>query len=78
MWTLGTWTQASDGTFGPYIPGGCDTCRGLFMVNQATKTYEYTIDYYTLAQYSKFIPKGASSCPGREANLTAGANNFLF
>ncbi|KAI0441582.1 glycoside hydrolase family 30 protein [Xylaria telfairii] len=59
MWTLGTWTQASDGSFGPYIPGGCNTCRGLFMVNQAAKTYEYTIDYYMLAQYSKFIPKGA-------------------
>ncbi|KAI1164458.1 glycoside hydrolase family 30 protein [Nemania serpens] len=59
MWTLGTWTQASDGTFGPYIQGGCGTCRGLFMVNQAAGTYEYTIDYYILAQYSKFIPKGA-------------------
>lgn len=59
MWTLGTWTQQSDGTFGPYIQGGCNTCRGLFMVNQAAGTYEYTVDYYMLAQYSKFIPKGA-------------------
>ncbi|KAI0469155.1 glycoside hydrolase family 30 protein [Xylaria cf. heliscus] len=59
MWTLGTWTQASDGTFGPYIQGGCSSCRGLFVVNQAAGTYQYTIDYYTLAQYSKFIPKGA-------------------
>ncbi|KAI2636814.1 glycoside hydrolase family 30 protein [Xylaria nigripes] len=59
MWTLGTWTQAADGTFGPYINGGCATCRGLFTVDQATGTYELGIDYYTLAQYSKFMPKGA-------------------
>ncbi|KAK5625916.1 hypothetical protein RRF57_001632 [Xylaria bambusicola] len=59
MWTLGTWTQASDGTFGPYIPGGCDKCRGLFVVDQSRGTYDFTIDYYTLAQISKFIPKGA-------------------
>ncbi|KAI8628386.1 glycoside hydrolase family 30 protein [Xylariaceae sp. FL1651] len=59
MWTLGTWTQAADGTFGPYIPGGCSTCRGLFVVDPAAGTYEYTVDYYTLAQYSRFIPRGA-------------------
>ncbi|KAI1177052.1 glycoside hydrolase family 30 protein [Nemania sp. FL0916] len=59
MWTLGSWTQQADGTFGPYIPGGCDTCRGLFTVNQAAGTYSYTIDYYILAQFSKFMPKGA-------------------
>lgn len=59
MWTLGTWTEASDGTFGPYIPGGCSTCRGLFVVDEAAKTFEYTVDYYMLAQFSKYIPKGA-------------------
>ncbi|KAI0811860.1 glycoside hydrolase family 30 protein [Xylaria sp. FL0064] len=59
MWTLGTWTQAADGTFGPYIQGGCSTCRGLFVVDQAKGTYDFTIDYYTMAQISKFIPKGA-------------------
>lgn len=64
MWTLGTWTNRGDGTFGPYIPGGCATCRGLFMVNQAAGTYEYTIDYYILAQYSKYIPPGAKILSG--------------
>lgn len=59
MWTLGTWTDQGDGTFGPYVPGGCDTCRGLFVVDEGAGTYEYTVDYYMLAQYSKFIPKGA-------------------
>lgn len=29
------------------------------MVNDRTGTYEFTIDYYLLAQYSKFMPPGA-------------------
>ncbi|KAI0173087.1 glycoside hydrolase family 30 protein [Hypoxylon sp. FL1284] len=64
MWTLGTWTEASDGTFGPYIEGGCSTCRGLFIVDKDTGTYEYTVDYYMLAQFSKYIPKGATILEG--------------
>ncbi|KAF2154519.1 glycoside hydrolase family 30 protein [Myriangium duriaei CBS 260.36] len=64
MWTLGTWTQQSDGSFGPYIPGGCNTCRGLFVVDKSSGTYQYTIDYYMLAQYSKFIPAGAKVLSG--------------
>ncbi|CAJ2504656.1 Uu.00g120500.m01.CDS01 [Anthostomella pinea] len=64
MWTLGTWTEAADGTFGPYIPGGCNTCRGLFIVDKDAGTYEFTVDYYMLAQVSKFIPKGATILDG--------------
>lgn len=63
MWTLGTWTRSGD-TYGPYIPGGCGTCRGLFVVDEAAGTYEYTVDYYVLAQFSKFIPKGATILSG--------------
>jgi glucosylceramidase len=64
MWTLGTWTDQGDGTFGPYLPGGCATCRGLFMVDEAAGTYEFSIDYYMLAQYSKFMPPGATILDG--------------
>lgn len=64
MWTLGTWTDQGDGTFGPYIPGGCATCRGLFLVNESAGTYEFTVDYYMLAQYSKFMPPGATVLSG--------------
>ncbi len=72
MWTLGTWTEASDGTFGPYIQGGCSTCRGLFVVDQASGTYEFTVDYYTMAQISKFIPKGAVILGGSGSYSYAG------
>ncbi|KAI0408525.1 glycoside hydrolase family 30 protein [Xylaria palmicola] len=70
MWTLGTWSQAADGTFGPYVPGGCATCRGLFTVDRAAGTYALTVDYYTLAQISKFIPRGAV--------ILAGTGSFSY
>ncbi|KAH8649088.1 glycoside hydrolase family 30 protein [Xylariales sp. PMI_506] len=54
-WTLGT-TNAD----GPHLStGGCTTCRGLFTVDTTAGTYEFQVDYYMLAQYSKFIPQGA-------------------
>ncbi|KAI5919573.1 putative beta-1,6-glucanase Neg1 [Camillea tinctor] len=59
MRTLGTWPIGSNDTYGPYIPHGCGTCRGLFVADAGTATYEYTVDYYMLAQYSRYIPKGA-------------------
>ncbi|KAI0476058.1 glycoside hydrolase family 30 protein [Xylariaceae sp. FL0804] len=66
MWTLGTWSEnASDpGTFGPYLPGGCDTCRGLFTVDEAAGTYELQADYYMLAQVSRFLLSGATVLAG--------------
>lgn len=76
MWTLGTWTQAADGTFGPYIQGGCATCRGLFVVDKSKGTYEFTIDYYTLAQISRFIPKGAVILKGEGSYSYDGYNGI--
>ena len=57
-WTLGTNTED-----GPFL-GGCDTCRGLVVVDEAAGTYEFQVDYYMLGQYSKFIPKGATVLNG--------------
>ncbi|KAI1821441.1 glycoside hydrolase family 30 protein [Xylaria intraflava] len=70
LWTLGTWTQAADGTFGPYIDGGCSTCRGLFTVDQSAGTYQLQTDYYVISQISKFIPKGAT--------IMAGTGSFSY
>ncbi|KAK8078712.1 glycoside hydrolase family 30 protein [Apiospora phragmitis] len=54
-WAQGAlaWTLATDTADGPYL-GGCDTCRGLV----------FTVDYYMLAQYSKYIPHGATVLAG--------------
>ncbi|KAI4592769.1 Endo-1,6-beta-D-glucanase neg1 [Pestalotiopsis sp. 9143b] len=61
-WAQGSlaWTLATDQNDGPHLSsGGCDSCRGLVVVNTDTNTYEFQVDYYMMAQYSKFIPQGA-------------------
>ncbi|KAK7959948.1 glucan endo-1-6-glucosidase BGN16.3 [Apiospora aurea] len=65
-WAKGSlaWTLGTDTNDGPYL-GGCDTCRGLVVVDTlSTPTYEFTVDYYMLAQYSKYIPRGATVLAG--------------
>ncbi|KAI1259002.1 glycoside hydrolase family 30 protein [Xylariaceae sp. FL1019] len=62
-WAQGSiaWTLGSDTSYGPHIANGdaCSTCRGLVTVNTSAKTYSFQIDYYMMAQFSKFIPSGA-------------------
>lgn len=61
-WAQGAmaWTLATDTADGPHLSGGgCDTCRGLVVVDTNAQTYEFQVDYYMMAQYSKFIPQGA-------------------
>lgn len=66
-WASGAlaWTLGSDTTYGPHLSsGGCDACRGLFVVDTSARTYSFAIDYYMMAQFSKFIPKGATVLNG--------------
>lgn len=50
------WNMALDEQNGPTVPGfGKSTCRGVVTVNQETKELTYTLDYYALAHFSKFI-----------------------
>lgn len=61
-WAAGVlaWTLGSTTTYGPHLStGGCTTCRGLVVIDAATKTYTKTIDFYMMGQFSKFIPRGA-------------------
>lgn len=61
-WAAGSisWTLGSDTSYGPHLSsGGCTTCRGLVVVDTDAKTYDFAIDYYMLAQFSKFMPSGA-------------------
>ncbi|KFI49457.1 glycoside hydrolase family 30 protein [Bifidobacterium biavatii] len=54
------WNLALDEHNGPVVPGfGRSTCRGLLRVDQTDRTVEYTLDYYGLAHFSKFIRPGA-------------------
>ncbi|KAK4140741.1 glycoside hydrolase family 30 protein [Dichotomopilus funicola] len=63
-WARGAmaWTLGSDKNFGPHLSandGPCTTCRGLVTVDTATGNYNFEVDYYMMAQFSKFMPKGA-------------------
>lgn len=55
-WTLGTTT-----TYGPHLPGGCNTCRGIIEVDITAGTYVKTLDYYFFGQFSKFIQRGSTA-----------------
>ena len=55
------WNMALDENNGPFVPGfGSSTCRGILKINQQTKQLDYTLDYYGLAHYSKFVRVGAT------------------
>lgn len=70
-WAKGSlaWTLGTDTGDGPYL-GGCDTCRGLVVVDPAARTYRFTVDYYMLAQYSRYMPRGAT--------VLAGAGSYTY
>lgn len=66
-WASGAmaWTLGSDSSYGPHLSsGGCDTCRGLVVVDTAAKTYSLAVDYYMMAQFSRFMPSGATVLNG--------------
>jgi glucosylceramidase len=57
-WTLGTTAQD-----GPHLSsGGCGTCTGLVTINNGQYTFQTA--YYMMAQFSKFMPVGATVLSG--------------
>ncbi len=52
------WNLCGDQNKGPHA-GGCGTCTPLATINSATGQATYTIDFYTLGHFSKFILPGA-------------------
>lgn len=55
------WPVAVDENNGPNR-GGCDTCRGLVTVHTRDARagqVDYTIEYYTMGQLTKFVPNGS-------------------
>lgn len=63
------WNIALDENNGPAVPGfGRSTCRGLLKVHQVEKTLEYTLDYYGLAHFSKFVRPEARRIQTQQIN----------
>lgn len=52
------WNLAGDQNDGPHT-GGCGNCRPLVYVNSTNHTVSYSIEYYTLGHFSKFVLPGA-------------------
>lgn len=66
-WASGAmaWTLGSDTAYGPHLSsGGCSTCRGLVVVDTSAGAYSFAIDYYMMAQFSKFMPSGGTVLSG--------------
>ncbi|UUX33158.1 glycoside hydrolase family 30 protein [Fundicoccus culcitae] len=63
------WNMALDEKNGPTVPGfGNSTCRGLVTINQSTGTYEFTLDYYGLGHFSKYLQPSAVRVDSQSAD----------
>jgi glucosylceramidase len=72
-WAKGVlmWNLALDEKFGPHL-GGCNDCRGVVTINNATGAITRNLEYYALAHASKFVRPGAQ----RIASTTAPAQGI--
>ena len=52
------WSLSVDENQGPHT-GGCGTCSPIALVNSATGNITYSIEYYTLGHFSKYVLPGA-------------------
>ncbi|CAI7635296.1 unnamed protein product [Penicillium pancosmium] len=73
-WAAGVaaWTLGTDSSDGPHLSsGGCGTCTGLVTVND-DGSYTFETAYYMMAQFSKFIPVGATILSGNGSYTYSG------
>ena len=70
FWASGVvlWNLALDQNGGPKMGVGCEGCTGLVTVDSDTGQYSYTINYYELGQFSKFIVPGAQHVAHTDGN----------
>lgn len=53
------WTVGGADDYQVATSDGCTQCSGLIQVNRTSHTFEFTQDYFTMGQYSKFVERGA-------------------
>jgi len=65
------WNLANDQNYGPYTPGGCNSCLGAVTISGNTVTRNPA--YYNIAHSSKFVRPGsvrvATNVPGNLQNV---------
>ncbi len=59
-WARGVvyWNLALDEKYGPHS-GGCDTCKGLVIIDSRTGAVSRNDEYYAFAHFSRFVLPGA-------------------
>jgi glucosylceramidase len=75
-WASGValWNLALDPDGGPKMGTGCTGCTGLVTVDPSSGQTAFTINYYELGQFSKFVAPGATRVASTEgAGLAAAA-----
>lgn len=50
------WNLASDASYNPHTPGGCNECKGAVTIDGAISK---NVSYYIIAHVSKFVPPGS-------------------
>ena len=53
------WNIALDENRGPFLPGGCETCRGMVTIDSVTGNVSEEVEYYAYGHASKFVQPGA-------------------
>ncbi|HET9698086.1 MAG TPA: carbohydrate-binding protein, partial [Terriglobales bacterium] len=68
------WSLALNQTHGPNL-GGCNTCTPLVVVNSTSGATSYSIEFYTMGHFSKYVLPGATRV---YSNNLAGLVNVAF
>ena len=66
------WNLANNETYGPYTPGGCNTCKGALTIGTGVTR---NVAYYIVAHASKFVPTGSVRIG---SNFTTTLQNVAF
>lgn len=78
-WASGVmaWGLGTNSNNGPYLPGGCSSCRGLVTIN-SDGSYTFNMAYYLIAQFSRFMPRGAIVLKGTGGSASSNTPGLQF
>ena len=71
------WTLGTNPNYGPHMSGGCAYCQGLVTINSAT-SYTFNMAYYLMAQFSKYMPRGATVLNGVGSSPSSNSPGVQF
>lgn len=69
-----SWGLANDEHYKPFTPGGCSTCKGALMIDQA-QNIKREVGYYIIGHASKFVTEGSVRIG---SNISGNLHNVAF